>query len=387
MKNFNKKLLYTNQPKVYNLNVSTISRILLTKLKVPLLVLGLSRNYSTAVPKGTVLPSEGVAVKNSTETEFDFKSDININLTPWWVTGIIDSEGNFSIVTQKTSAKSGYKISLTLKVTQKEHSKGILLALQKYFGCGNIYIDNKKENAYKFSVSKIEDILYKIIPHLDKYPLVTSKNLDYADFRRIALLMKDKLHLNSEVIDEILLIKNNMNSLRTFEERWNYFQNIEPIKLINEWVQAFVDGEGCFQFGIINTVNRGKPYLALVHTLEVAQSNHDVWVLAALIEFFGCGYIKPKYNLQNLDEAKKSRIVNRFIVNQHAVVTEFFDKYPLFTRKRLDYLEALRAPGLVSKYLFSFFFNKYYLFFFTWVQCIVIERFKRSNWYSPCFVS
>lgn len=229
--------------------------------------------------------------------------------------------------------------------------KGILLALQKYFGCGNIYIDNKKENAYKFSVSKIEDILYKIIPHLDKYPLVTSKNLDYADLKKIALLMKDKLHLNSEVMNEIILIKNNMNSLRTFEERWNYFQKIGPIKLINEWVQAFVDGEGCFQFGIVNTVNRGKPYLALIHTLEVAQSNHDVWVLVALIEFFGLrrGYIKPKYNLQNIDEAKKSRIVNRFIVNQHAVVTEFFDKYPLFTRKRLDYSDWKKLINLKAE--------------------------------------
>lgn len=146
--------------------------------------------------------------------------------------------------------------------------------------------------------------------------------MDYADFRRVALLMKDKLHLNSEVLDDVLLIKNNMNSLRSFEERWNYFQNIGPIKLNNEWVQAFVDGEGCFQFGIINTVNRGKPYLALAHTLEVARlrRNHDVWVLAALIQFFGCGYIKPKYNIKNIDEAKNSRIVNRFIINQYAVV-------------------------------------------------------------------
>lgn len=353
MKNFNKKLLFTNQPKAFSLNVSniTISRILLTKSKVSLaLVLGQCRNYSTTVPLGALVSkvaSEVQKIKSSFATVFDFKSDLNINLTPWWVTGIIDSEGNFSIVTQKTP--KGYKISLTLKVTQKEHSKGILLALQKYFGCGNIYIDNKKENALKFSVNKIEDILYKIIPHLDKYPLVTSKNLDYADFRKVALLMKDKLHLNSEVADDIILIKNNMNSLRTFEERWNYFQNKGPINLINEWVQAFVDGEGCFQFGIINTVNRGKPYLALSHTLEVAQSNHDVWLLAALIQFFGCGYIKPKYNIQNIDEAKNSRIVNRFIINQHAVVTEFFDKYPLFTRKRMDYLDWKKLINLKAE--------------------------------------
>lgn len=149
----------------------------------------------------------------------DFKSCLpsGINLAPWWVSGIIDSEGNFSIFTQKTN--SGHKISLAFKVTQKEHSMGILLDLQKYFGCGNIYLDNKKENAYKFSVNKIEDIINNVIPHLDKYPLLTSKHLDYLDFKKVALLMKDKRHLNKEVMDDILLIKNNMNSLRSFEER------------------------------------------------------------------------------------------------------------------------------------------------------------------------
>lgn len=67
-----------------------------------------------------------------------------------------------------------------------------------------------------------------------------------------------------------------MNSLRTFEERWNYLKSCEPIKLNNEWVQAFIDGEGCFSFSIINTTNRGKPYIALNSTMEVAQSSHDV---------------------------------------------------------------------------------------------------------------
>lgn len=157
---------------VFNLNVSTliISRVLLNKPIQPLLVFGLPRDYSTTVPLGTVVPkvtTEELNNKSSSlaSSKFDFRSDMYINLTPWWVTGIIDSEGNFSVVTQKTS-KGGVssKISLNLKVTQKEHSKGILLALQKYFGCGNIYIDNRKENAYKFSVNKIDDILYKIIP-------------------------------------------------------------------------------------------------------------------------------------------------------------------------------------------------------------------------------
>lgn len=87
----------------------------------------------------------------------------------------------------------------------------------------------------------------------------------------------------------------------------------------------------------------------MIHTLEVAQSNHDVWILDALTKFFGYGYLKPKYNINNIDEAKNSRIVNRFVINQYAVVTEFFDKYPLFTRKRLDYLDWKKLINLKAE--------------------------------------
>lgn len=64
-----------------------------------------------------------------------------VKLAPQWVTGIIDSEGNFSIQVQKTN--DGEKFTLAVKITQKEHSLGILLSLKEYFGCGNIYIDRK----------------------------------------------------------------------------------------------------------------------------------------------------------------------------------------------------------------------------------------------------
>jgi len=74
-------------------------------------------------------------------------------LAPQWVTGISDSEGNFSIFTQKT--KNGYKFTLAYKVTQKHHSAGILYDLERYYECGNVQIDNRKENAFKFNVNKL----------------------------------------------------------------------------------------------------------------------------------------------------------------------------------------------------------------------------------------
>lgn len=153
-------------------------------------------------------------------------------LASWWVTGITDAEGCFSIFEQKTSM--GIKIILGFKVTQKAHSMGILYDLERYFNCGRIHIDSRKDDAYKFNVNKLEDILNIIIPHFDKYPLLTSKRLDYLDFKRVALMMKDGLHLKKEGQEIIHAIKVNMNNGRSLEERWNFFDTIEPIVLVNE---------------------------------------------------------------------------------------------------------------------------------------------------------
>jgi len=73
--------------------------------------------------------------------------------------------------------------------------------------------------------------------------------------------------------------------------------------------------------------------------MAIRQSSHDVKLLNAIKHFFGCGYLKPKYDITNLEAAKASRSVNSYVVNQHTVITEFVDKYPMLTRKQLDFLD------------------------------------------------
>jgi LAGLIDADG endonuclease len=55
--------------------------------------------------------------------------------------------------------------------------------------------------------------------------------------------------------------------------------------------------------------------------------------------FFCVGYLKPKYDIKSLDESKKSRYVSRLIINQPKVIIDFFGKYPMLTRKDLDFLD------------------------------------------------
>jgi len=219
----------------------------------------------------------------------------------------------------------------------------ILYDLKSFFGVGNIHIDNSYSQAYKYTLSSVEILLNTIIPHFDKYPLVGSKRLDYLDWKKAILLSNDML-ANANTI---LSLKEKMNSKRSFDERWNYLNTLN-IDLKPEWIQAFIDGEGSFQCRIGDHINRGKTILSIAHTLEIAQNSHDVKVLDAIRLYFGHGYLKPKYDITSLNESKKVRSVSRFVTYNTEVITKFIDKYSMYTRKHLDYLDWKKLIELKS---------------------------------------
>lgn len=73
--------------------------------------------------------------------------------------------------------------------------------------------------------------------------------------------------------------------------------------------------------------------------LELGQNSHDVAILLALKKIFNGGYIKPKYNFDDLVECQNSRSVNRFVLRNTETIIQFVDKHPMLTRKHLDYLD------------------------------------------------
>lgn len=63
-----------------------------------------------------------------------------------------------------------------------------------YLGCGRVEEESKASLVY-FVVSRFENIIGKVIPFFDTYPILGVKALDYACFKQVAILMKDKTHL------------------------------------------------------------------------------------------------------------------------------------------------------------------------------------------------
>ncbi len=58
-----------------------------------------------------------------------------------------------------------------------------------------------------FVVTKFSDIVEKIIPFFNKYPLLGVKQKDFLNFKLVASIISDKKHLTEEGLSQIKEIK------------------------------------------------------------------------------------------------------------------------------------------------------------------------------------
>ena len=264
------------------------------------------------------------------------KMNTNTNnkiLNPHWVLGFVDAEGCFSITLSKDlKRKQGYKIICEFKISQNIKSEFILYKLKDFFNCGNVKWEDKNKNMKKFSVTSTKEIFSNIIPFFEKNKLITSKYLDYLDFKFIIETIINKDHLNIKGLNNIIDKQKNMNTKRDLLTRFNYCNNLN-IQLYPYWITGFIDGEGYFGFYIGNQNNKSKTLL-LQPTLEIAQSSHDRSIQIKIKEYFQCGYMKPKIN-NNINEVSRYKISS--INNLLTIIIPFLDQYPLLTQKKKDY--------------------------------------------------
>jgi hypothetical protein len=73
---------------------------------------------------------------------------------------------------------------------------------------------NISNKTVSFQVTKISDLIEVIIPFFEKYPIQGVKSLDFLEFKKVAILIRDKKHLSIEGFNKILEIKLNMNKYR-----------------------------------------------------------------------------------------------------------------------------------------------------------------------------
>jgi len=130
---------------------------------------------------------------------------------PFWLLGFTDAEGCFSVVIFKSlTSKLGEAIKLSFILTQSARDRDLMSSMIEYLGCG--YITSVDRGTIDFKVAKFSSIRDIIIPFFEKYPLQSSKNINFVSFCEVARLVDNKAHLTEKGLDQIRIIKNKTNT-------------------------------------------------------------------------------------------------------------------------------------------------------------------------------
>jgi hypothetical protein len=135
------------------------------------------------------------------------------SIDPNWLVGFVDAESCFLVSIFKSNAKIGLTARMVFKVTQHTRDAQLMERLVAYLGCGKYYAPSRNKPG-DYIVTKFSDINNKIIPFFQKYPLSGSKAAEFADFKEIARIIREKGHTIESGLEEIRLIKSRMKKGR-----------------------------------------------------------------------------------------------------------------------------------------------------------------------------
>ena len=134
-----------------------------------------------------------------------------------YVVGLTDGEGCFYIVVRNSPAyRAGAMIGLHFHIKMQKADRELLVKVKNTLGCGGVYFQNEKRlnhtQCYRYTVSSNADIITKIIPFFETYPLESySKLKNFELFRRAAIIVAKGQHLSKKGVDEIRSLKSQMN--------------------------------------------------------------------------------------------------------------------------------------------------------------------------------
>ena len=111
-----------------------------------------------------------------------------------YVLGLVDGEGSFNVRVNRQRRRARVELRFSLKLRHQD--KEVLDKLQRFFGCGRVYIQNDKRAnhslCYRFEVQNKKEIIEKIIPFFEQNPpKIQSRKRDFELFKQIAGLSKN----------------------------------------------------------------------------------------------------------------------------------------------------------------------------------------------------
>lgn len=204
-------------------------------------------------------------------------------------------------------------------------------------------------NTLVFRVNSLKDNLNTIIPHFEKYPLITQKYSDYLLFRDVVMMMSRAEHLTAEGIQSIVNIRSSLN-LGLTKALGEAFPRYTPVarpraelRIIEhpQWIAGFTSGEGSFMVSITNRSSY-KPGALVTLSFRVVQHSRDECLMKSFPAYWGCGkyYYSDKGDHGDFRVEKFSDI--------YEIIIPFFHKYPIIGVKSADFQDWCKVAELMN---------------------------------------
>ena len=128
-----------------------------------------------------------------------------------YISGYVDGEGCFSVsFSRRSKMLVGWETKPSFSISQNQDRAEVLYLIKKRFDCGFIRRDFS-DKTLKYEVRSLVDLINKVNPHFEKFPLLSSKQNDFLKFRKICLLMKKETHKQADGLKAIMKIAFTMN--------------------------------------------------------------------------------------------------------------------------------------------------------------------------------
>ena len=112
-------------------------------------------------------------------------------------------------------------------------------------------------------------------------------------------------------------------------------------RLTPEWIAGFVDGEGCFHVGISKHKDLRAGY-QILSEFTVVQHERDIDLLHELRSMMNCGVVRRNHEDRYCWRVRKLK-------NLSEVIIPFFEKYPLKSKKAVDFLKFKKVVMLMQR--------------------------------------
>ena len=121
-----------------------------------------------------------------------------------YLSGYADGEGCFCVTFNKSQRhRLGWDIRPSFSVSQNLDRAEVLELFRRNFTCGTIRPD-RSDKSLKYEVRSVGDLTTKVIPHFEKYSLLSGKRKDFEMFAAIVRRMHSGEHLKPEGFEKVV---------------------------------------------------------------------------------------------------------------------------------------------------------------------------------------